>query len=58
MTDGLGALHGRVVLVTGVSRRVARAAIARRLVSDGARLMLHSWSPHDAEQPGGRSRRP
>ncbi len=49
----------RVVLVTGASRRVAiGAAIARRLVADGACVMLHSWSPHDQEQswepdPGG-----
>ena len=48
------------MLVTGASRRVAiGAAIARRLVADGACVMLHSWSPHDQEQswepdPGGR----
>ena len=47
------------MLVTGASRRVAiGAAIARRLVADGACVMLHSWSPHDQEQswepdPGG-----
>lgn len=42
------------MLVTGASRRIAiGAAIARRLVADGARVMLHSWSPHDAEQPWG-----
>jgi len=29
------------------------AAIARRLVADGAKVMLHSWSSHDAEQPWG-----
>ncbi len=40
--------------MTGASRRVAiGAAIARRLAADGAAVMLHSWSPHDAEQPWG-----
>jgi len=29
------------------------AAIARRLVADGAAVFLHSWAPHDAEQPWG-----
>ena len=54
VSSGLRALNGRVVLVTGASRRMAiGAAIARRLVADGARVMLHSWSPHDAEQPWG-----
>lgn len=49
-----GALSGRVVLVTGASRRIAiGAAIARRMVADGASVLLHSWSPHDAEQPWG-----
>ena len=47
-------LEGRAVLVTGASRRIAiGAGIARRLVSDGARVLLHTWSPHDAEQPWG-----
>jgi len=42
------------VVVTGVSRRIAiGAAIARRLVADGAAVFLHSWAPHDAEQPWG-----
>lgn len=50
-------LDGRVVLITGVSRRVAiGAGIARRLVADGASVMLHSWSPHDEEQPWGGDR--
>lgn len=49
-----GPLHDRVVLVTGASRRIAiGAAIARRAVADGAGVLLHSWSPHDAEQPWG-----
>jgi 3-oxoacyl-[acyl-carrier protein] reductase len=47
-------LDGRVALVTGASRRIAiGAALARRLVADGAAVLLHSWSPHDAEQPWG-----
>jgi 3-oxoacyl-[acyl-carrier protein] reductase len=47
-------LDGRVALVTGASRRIAiGAAIARRLVDDGAAVLVHSWSPHDAEQPWG-----
>ncbi|WP_345712513.1 SDR family NAD(P)-dependent oxidoreductase, partial [Kineococcus glutinatus] len=47
-------LSGRAVLVTGASRRIAiGAAIARRAVAEGASLLLHSWAPHDAEQPWG-----
>jgi 3-oxoacyl-[acyl-carrier protein] reductase len=47
-------LQGRVVIVTGASRRVAiGAAIARRVVADGAAVLLHSWVPHDIEQPWG-----
>ncbi|MCI2237784.1 SDR family oxidoreductase [Paenibacillus sp. TRM 82003] len=49
-----GALHERVVIVTGASRRIAiGAAIARRAVADGAAVLLHTWSPHDAQQPWG-----
>jgi 3-oxoacyl-[acyl-carrier protein] reductase len=48
------ALRGRVVLVTGASRRIAiGAAIARRMVADGAAVLVHSWVPHDAERPWG-----
>src|SRR5271156_3843064 len=47
-------LRGRVALVTGASRRGAiGAAVARRLAADGAAVMVHSWSPHDAEQSWG-----
>jgi 3-oxoacyl-[acyl-carrier protein] reductase len=47
-------LRGRVVLVTGASRRLAiGAGVARRLVADGAAVLLHSWSLHDAQQPWG-----
>jgi 3-oxoacyl-[acyl-carrier protein] reductase len=47
-------LEGRVVLVTGASRRQGiGTGIARRLAEDGASLLLHSWSPHDAEQTWG-----
>lgn len=43
-----------MALVTGASRRIAiGAAIARRLVADGAAVLVHSWSPHDADQPWG-----
>lgn len=42
------------MIVTGASRRIAiGAAIARRLVADGAAVLLHSWAPHDAEQAWG-----
>ena len=47
-------LQGRAVLVTGASRRGAiGAAVARRLAADGASVLVHSWSPHDAAQPWG-----
>ena len=49
-----GALDGRVCLVTGVSRRAGIGfAIAQRLLGDGARVLIHSWTEHDAEQPWG-----
>ena len=41
-------------LVTGVSRRAGIGfAIARRLLDRGDRVVVHSWTPHDAEQPWG-----
>jgi 3-oxoacyl-[acyl-carrier protein] reductase len=47
-------LQGRVVVITGASRRIGiGAALARRAVADGAGVLLHTWSPHDAEQPWG-----
>lgn len=47
-------LEGRVVLVTGASRRVAiGAGVTRRMVADGAAVLMHSWSPHDDEQSWG-----
>ncbi len=49
-----GPLEGRVAVVTGVSRRIGIGyAIARRLARDGASVMAHHWSPHDADQPWG-----
>jgi 3-oxoacyl-[acyl-carrier protein] reductase len=46
--------EGRVVAVTGVSRRAGIGfAIAQRLLEDGARVLLHSFSPHDEMQPWG-----
>jgi 3-oxoacyl-[acyl-carrier protein] reductase len=47
-------LEDRVVVVTGASRRQAiGAAIARRVAAEGAAVLLHSWLPHDIEQPWG-----
>jgi 3-oxoacyl-[acyl-carrier protein] reductase len=44
----------RVAVVTGVSRRRGIGfAVARRLLADGAHVLIHSWSAHDAEQPWG-----
>lgn len=52
----LAPLAGRVALVTGASRRFAiGAAIVRRLVADGAAVLVHSWAPADGNRfdPGG-----
>lgn len=47
-------LEGRVAVVTGVSRRIGIGyAVARRLAEDGAAVVAHHWSPHDAEQAWG-----
>jgi 3-oxoacyl-[acyl-carrier protein] reductase len=44
----------RTALVTGVSRqRGIGFAIARRLLADGARVFIHSWTPYDATEPWG-----
>jgi 3-oxoacyl-[acyl-carrier protein] reductase len=54
-----GPLEGRAALVTGVSRRAGIGfAIARRLLTDGARVLVHSWAAFDHSQlrgadPGG-----
>ncbi|MHA7218521.1 SDR family oxidoreductase [Arthrobacter sp. MDT1-48-3] len=48
------ALSGRTFVVTGVSRRRGIGyAVASRLAGMGASLFLHSYAPHDAEQPWG-----
>jgi 3-oxoacyl-[acyl-carrier protein] reductase len=42
----------RVAVVTGVSRRQGIGfAIVRRLLADRYHVLLHSWAPHDAQQP-------
>jgi 3-oxoacyl-[acyl-carrier protein] reductase len=47
-------LSGRVALVTGVSRRAGiGAAIAERLLRDGAAVLACGWPAHDAEMPWG-----
>ena len=47
-------LRGRSALVTGASRRDGIGyAVARRLASYGASVMLHHYRPHDEEQPWG-----
>ncbi len=44
-------LAGRVALVTGASRRSAiGAAVVRRLVADGAAVLVHSWAAADGER--------
>jgi 3-oxoacyl-[acyl-carrier protein] reductase len=49
-----GPLAGRVAVVTGVSRRAGIGfAVAADLLAAGASVLVHSWSPHDAEQPWG-----
>lgn len=48
------ALRGRVVLVTGVSRRQGIGhAVARRVVAQGAHVFLTHHGPHDEDQPWG-----
>jgi 3-oxoacyl-[acyl-carrier protein] reductase len=44
----------RIAVVTGVSRRAGIGfAIGRHLLRDGGKVLLHSFSAHDAEQPWG-----
>jgi 3-oxoacyl-[acyl-carrier protein] reductase len=50
----MDSLTNRVAVVTGVSRRAGIGfAIAKRLLGDGASVVVHSWSAHDAAQPWG-----
>jgi 3-oxoacyl-[acyl-carrier protein] reductase len=50
----LDELRGRVALVTGVSRRKGIGfAVARRLASMGASLLLHGFAPYDRAMPWG-----
>jgi NAD(P)-dependent dehydrogenase (short-subunit alcohol dehydrogenase family) len=45
---------GRIALITGVSRQAGIGfAVARRMLADGASVVVQSWAPHDAEQPWG-----
>lgn len=55
INDGSGGpLDGRVAVVTGVSRRAGIGfAVAADLLTAGASVLVHSWSPHDADQPWG-----
>jgi 3-oxoacyl-[acyl-carrier protein] reductase len=47
-------LAGRVAVVTGASRRIGIGfAVASRLAELGADLVVHGYSPHDADQPWG-----
>lgn len=47
-------MAGRVALVTGVSRRTGIGfAIARRLLADGASVLIHSFSSQDEQPPEG-----
>ncbi|MEV4106086.1 SDR family NAD(P)-dependent oxidoreductase [Nonomuraea sp. NPDC049695] len=47
-------MESRVAIVTGVSRRIGIGyAIAQELLATGARVLVQSWTPHDAEMPWG-----
>ncbi|MBX6768178.1 MAG: SDR family NAD(P)-dependent oxidoreductase, partial [Actinomadura rubrobrunea] len=54
ISQSTSSLDGRVAIVTGVSRRQGIGfAVARELLAAGARVLAHSWTPADAEQPWG-----
>ncbi|WP_235029976.1 SDR family oxidoreductase [Nonomuraea solani] len=47
-------MDDKVAVVTGVSRRAGIGyAIARELLAQGAKVLVQSWTPHDAEQTWG-----
>jgi NAD(P)-dependent dehydrogenase (short-subunit alcohol dehydrogenase family) len=47
-------LAGRAAVVTGASRRAGIGfAVAKRLLADGARVLVQSWTAHDEAQPWG-----
>ncbi|MFB9963152.1 SDR family oxidoreductase [Sinosporangium siamense] len=47
-------MNDRVVLVTGVSRRIGIGfTLARTLLDAGAKVFAQSWAPHDDEHPWG-----
>ncbi|MEU5868563.1 SDR family oxidoreductase [Nonomuraea sp. NPDC047529] len=49
-----GPLAGRVAVVTGVSRQAGIGfALTRELLAAGARVLVQSWTSHDADQPWG-----
>ncbi|WP_156753771.1 SDR family oxidoreductase [Actinokineospora pegani] len=51
---GVQALTGKVVVVTGVSRRAGIGfALAADLLAAGASVLVQSWAEHDAGQPWG-----
>lgn len=50
-------LKGRVALVTGVSRQIGiGAAVAARMLADGAHVFATGWNAFDAEMPWGADR--
>jgi 3-oxoacyl-[acyl-carrier protein] reductase len=53
MADAARPLAGRAALITGVSRRQGIGfAVAHRLASQGARIAVQGFAPHDAPHPG------
>ena len=48
MAESLRPLSGRAAVVTGVGRRAGIGyAVARRLLADGASVVIQSWTPYD-----------